>query len=74
MANTSTSIPQVKIVNCETSEEIVRDATSDEIAQIQSDQAAIVAENAALAQKAAEKASLLNRLGLTEDELKTILG
>jgi hypothetical protein len=74
MANTSTSIPQVKIVNCETGEEIVRDATSDEIAQIQSDQAAIVAENAALAQKAAEKASLLNRLGLTEDELKTILG
>ena len=72
MANTS--IPQVKIVNCETGEEIVRDATSDEIAQIQSDQAAIVAENAALAQKAAEKASLLNRLGLTEEELKTILG
>ena len=74
MAKTSTSIPQVKIVNCETGEEIVRDATSDEIAQIQSDQAAIVAEYAALAQKAAEKASLLNRLGLTEDELKTILG
>lgn len=31
-------------------------------------------DSAKLAEKAAEKAALLNRLGLTEDELKTILG
>ena len=73
MATTTTN-PQVKIVNCETGEEIVRDADANEIAQMQADQAAIVAQDAALAAKASQKAALLNRLGLTEDELKTILG
>lgn len=33
-----------------------------------------VDDSAKLTEKAAEKAALLNRLGLTEDELKTILG
>jgi len=74
MAKTSTSIPQVKIVNCETGEEIVRDANAEELAQIETDKAAQVAYEAAKAQQATDKAALLARLGLTEDELKTILG
>ena len=72
MAKTST--PQIKIVNVETSEEIVRDANAEELAQIETDKAAQVAYEAAKAQQAADKAALLARLGLTEDELKTILG
>jgi hypothetical protein len=66
--------PQVKIVNCETGEEIVRDATTDEIAQMEID----IAENAILKEqaeaRATAKAAILDRIGLTADELKTILG
>jgi hypothetical protein len=66
--------PQVKEYNCETGEEIVRDATAKEIAQIKID-----ADNAALTRAEAEaketaKQAILDRIGLTADELKTILG
>ena len=68
------SKPQVKIVNCETGEEIVRDANAEEIAQMQTQ-----AENDAVAKaqeqaKETAKAAILDRIGLTADELKTILG
>jgi hypothetical protein len=68
------SKPQVKIVNCETGEEIVRDANAEEIAQMQTQ-----AENDAIAQAQVEakenaKAAILDRIGLTADELKMILG
>ena len=68
------NIPQIKIVNCETGEEIVRDANADEIAQIEKDAANAIIAKAEAETKAAEKSALLARLGLTEDELKTILG
>ena len=66
--------PQIKIVDVETGEEIIRDATAAEIAQIKLD-----ADNAAKAKTEAEakeaaKAAILDRIGLTADELKTILG
>jgi hypothetical protein len=69
-----TSIPQVKIVNSETGEEIMRDMNAEELAQMQADQAIQAAAKAAAAKAEADKAALLARLGLTEDELKTILG
>jgi hypothetical protein len=69
-----TTTPQVKIVNIETGEEIVRDMNAEELAQLEADKAANAAYEAAKAQQAADKAALLARLGLTEDELKTILG
>lgn len=72
MAKTST--PQVKIFNAETGEEIVRDANADELAQIETDKAAHIAAVQAKTKAEADKAALLARLGLTEDELKTILG
>jgi ribosome-binding ATPase YchF (GTP1/OBG family) len=72
------SMPQVKIVNVETGEEIIRDANAEELAQKEIDAAsAITAKAEAEAKRLAEaeaKAALLARLGLTEDELKTILG
>ena len=66
--------PQVKIVNCETGEEIVRDATAEEIAQMELDAANATTAKAEAEAKAAEKQAILNRIGLTADELKTILG
>ena len=68
-----TSIPQVKIVNAETSEEIIRDANAEELVQMEADKAAQAAYEAAKVQQAADKAALLARLGLTEDEAKLLL-
>jgi len=68
------SKPQVKIVNVETDEEIVRDATTEEIAQMEIDADNVVAEKAEAEAKLATKQAILDRIGLTADELKTILG
>ena len=68
------SKPQVKIVNCETGEEIVRDATANEIAQMELDAANEVARKAEVETKAAQRQAILDRLGLTADEAKLILG
>jgi hypothetical protein len=65
---------QVKIVNVETGEEIVRDANAEEIAQMELDAANIAARKAEAEAKAAEKQAILDRIGLTADELKMILG
>ena len=69
-----TSIPQVTIHNVETGEIITRDANADELAQIELDKATEAAYQEAKAKAEADKAAVLARLGLTEDELKTILG
>ena len=61
-------------VNCETGEEIVRDATVEEIAQMELDAANEVARKAEAEAKATAKAAILDRIGLTVDELQTILG
>lgn len=73
-------------INCTTGEVIEREMTEAELKaekelqetlaneQGKNDLTQTPAALAIAAQKAAEKASLLNRLGLTEDELKTILG
>jgi hypothetical protein len=66
--------PQVKIVDCETGEEIIRDANADEIADIEARQAAQAVLKAEVEAKETAKAEILDRIGLTADELKTILG
>jgi len=71
MANTK---PQVKIVDCTTGEEIVRDATTAEIAQMKLDADNAKAAKAEAEAKETTKAAILNRIGLTADELQTILG
>jgi hypothetical protein len=68
------SKPQIKEFNCETGEEIVRDATAEEIAQMEIDKANAIAEKAEANAKAAEKQALLDRLGITADEAKLLLG
>jgi hypothetical protein len=71
MANTK---PQVKIVDASTGEEIVRDANADEIAQLKIDAQNEVTRKVEAEAKEIAKAAILARIGLTVDELKTILG
>ena len=68
------SKPQVKIVNCETGEEIIRDANAEELAQLEICVANELAMQAEADAKETAKAAILDRIGLTVDELKTILG
>jgi hypothetical protein len=70
----STTRPMVRIHNIETNEVVDREMNDNEFAQMQSEQAIQEAAEAAKAKAETDKAALLARLGLTEDELKTILG
>jgi len=68
----------IKIVNCETGEEIIREMTDEEQAKRDAEVAAYEAEQQAKATeaeaKAAQKAALLERLGISEDEARLLLG
>ena len=66
--------PQVKIVNCETGEEIVRDANVDELAQMAIYAAEELAKKAQAEAKEIAKAAILDRIGITADEAKLLLG
>jgi hypothetical protein len=57
----------------ETDEVIEREMTADEFAQFQADKAAKTAELEAETTKAAEKAALLAKLGITDNEAKLLL-
>jgi hypothetical protein len=65
--------PQVKIVNVETGEEIVRDANAEELAQMEIDDANATAAQAQAEAKATARAAILDRLGLTAEEAKLLL-
>jgi len=66
-----------RIVNCETGEVIEREETAEELAQYKiqekAELARISAEKAEAEAKAAEKAALLDRLGITANEAKLLL-
>jgi len=66
--------PQVKIVDCTTGEEIIRDATAEEIAKMETIAIEAIAKRQAEQAKEIERQTILDRLGLTADELQTILG
>jgi len=61
-------------VNCTTGEEIVRDASDEEIAQIELDFENAKARKAEAEAKAAQRQSILDKLGLTDDEARLLLG
>jgi len=65
--------PQIKEYNCETGLETVRDATDAEIADIAARELEEANRKAEAEAKAAQKAALLERLGITEDEAKLLL-
>ena len=67
------STPQVKIIDVTTGEEIVRDATVDEIAQFKADKEASDLRIAEAEAKAQAKAALLAQLGITAEQAKLLL-
>jgi hypothetical protein len=69
-----TNKPQVTIVNAETGEEIIRDANAEELKQIAKDEADHKARIAKIEAKEIAKQAILDRIGLTADEAKLILG
>jgi hypothetical protein len=66
--------PQIKELDLATGEEIVRDATNNEIAQIEKDAAESAKIKTDKEAREVEREAILARLGLTADELQTILG
>ena len=66
--------PTIKIVNAETGEEIVRDMNEAELAQLAEDKVSYDNAVAAFEAKEARRQAILDRLGLTADEAKLILG
>jgi hypothetical protein len=67
------SKPTIKITNITTGEEIEREMNAEELAQYEKDKIAVNAQRQAEAAKAADKAALLSKLGITEDEAKLLL-
>ena len=65
--------PTIKIHNAETGEVIEREMNAAEFKQYEIDQAVVAAEREAAAAKAAQKAALLVKLGITDDEAKLLL-
>lgn len=65
--------PIIKIVNVSTGEEIEREMNAEELKQWNKDIAEAEAAKAEAAQKAADKAALLAKLGITDDEAKLLL-
>ena len=69
-----TTKPLIRIHNTETNEIIDREMNDDEFAQYQADQAAQAAAKAEAEVKENAKAAILDRIGLTADEAKLLLG
>ncbi len=54
-------------------DDLVRDATADEIAEIEAREAAFIAEQKALSDLVKTKQAVLEKLGLTADEVAALL-
>lgn len=66
--------PMIRIHNTETDEIIDREMNDDEFAQYEADEAARIKSEADAKAQAKAKAELLDRLGITEEEAKLLLG
>ena len=67
------SNPIIKIVNCETGEVVEREMNAAEYKKYEAEQEIQAIRKADAQAKAAEKAAILNRLGITADEAKLLL-
>ena len=65
--------PIIKIVNVLTSEEIEREMNDEEFAQYEVDQTTEIELQAEAEVRATQKAALLERLGISEDEARLLL-
>jgi hypothetical protein len=66
--------PTVRIHNSQTDEVIDREMNDDEFAEYQADKAHQLAKQAEAEAKEASRQAILDRLGLTSDEAKLLLG
>jgi hypothetical protein len=66
--------PMIRIHNQETNEIIDREMNDAEFAQYEADQAAQATARAEADAKAAQRQAVLNRLGITEEEARILLG
>lgn len=66
--------PMIRIHNAETNEIIDREMNDTEFAQFEADQVAQAARKAEADAKAAQRQAVLNRLGITEEEARILLG
>ena len=71
---TKSTKPIIRIHNTATDEVIDREMNDDEFARYEADKADREAKQAEAETRALSKQAILDRLGLTADELKTILG
>ncbi len=62
------------IVNCETGEVVKRELNAEEIAQQKIDEVGVAARKAEAEAKATARQALLDKLGITADEAKLLLG
>lgn len=63
-----------KLFNVTTGEETIRPYTAEEIAEVENAEVDAKAKLAEEADRAKQRAALLERLGITEDEAKLLLG
>ena len=63
----------IKIHDLATGQEIEREMNAEELAQYEADQVAEISREQVELTKAADKAALLERLGITQDEAKLLL-
>ena len=66
--------PIIRIHNVETNEIIDREMNNDEFALWEADQVAQLAKQAEAEAKEAQRQAILDRLGLTSEEAKILLG
>lgn len=64
----------IKIVNVETGQEIEREMNAEELEQLEAHKAASEAQKQQRAENEAKRAVLLEKLGITEEEAKLLLG
>ena len=74
MESTKMKKPTIRIHDIETNEVIDREMTDAEFKIYKAEQEAQAAKQAEIESKADERQAILDRIGLTSDELKTILG
>jgi hypothetical protein len=66
--------PMVKIHNADTGEIVLREMNTKELAELKLHEAEVATKLQAETAKAAEKAALLAKLGITEEEAQLLLG
>ena len=71
---TKSTKPIIRIHNVETDEVIEREMNEAELAQHEIDQANFAADRELLASKEAAKQAVLNKLGLSAEEVTVLLG